>query len=186
MEILAPWRTLRRGWLPSVLQQLSRKRAAATKAANKAAAAKVKAAAKIAERKPQKAAKKQCRSATLARVEEGGVEEEEDIDASLVDFTPLACGTLALHVRRECAPTQRQRAAVEGKELEREGVVRQALDVGWLGDCQEVVVFYCDIGGVSEKELKEIEDTDDFAFSELDAVGVSALKEALKWTKGTS
>jgi hypothetical protein len=48
-----------------------------------------------------------------------------------------------------------------------------------------MVVFYYDIDGVSEEELKEIEDTDDFALCELDAVEVSTLKEVLKLIKAT-
>jgi hypothetical protein len=83
------------------------------------------------------------------------------------------------------APTQRQRAAVEGREFEDEGVRWRVLNVAWSGENQEMVVFYYDIDGVSEEELKEIEDTDDFALSELDAVEVSTLKEVLKWIKAT-
>jgi len=83
------------------------------------------------------------------------------------------------------APTQRQRAAVEGKEFEDEGAMWRVLDVVWSGDYQEMVVFYYDIDGVSEEELKEIEDTDDFALSELDAVEVSTFKEVLKWVKAS-
>ena len=89
----------------------------------------------------------------------------------------------APHAPRVRAPTQRQRAAVEGKEFEDEGAMWWVLDVAWSGDYQEMVVFYYDIDGVSEEELKEIEDTDDFALSELDAVEGSALKEVPKWTK---
>ena len=58
--------------------------------------------------------------------------------------------------------------------------------MAWSGENQEMVVFYHDMDGVSEEELKEIEDTGDFAFSEVDAVEMSALKRALKWTKGTA
>ena len=83
------------------------------------------------------------------------------------------------------APTQRQRAAVEGKEFEEEGAMWRVLDVAWSGDYQEMVVFYYDIGGVSEEELKGIEDTGDFALSELDAVEVPTFKEVPKWTKAS-
>jgi hypothetical protein len=61
----------------------------------------------------------------------------------------------------------------------------QVLDVVWPGDYQEMAVFYYDIGGVSEEELKEIEDTYDFALSELDAVEVPTFKEVLKWIKAS-
>jgi hypothetical protein len=61
----------------------------------------------------------------------------------------------------------------------------RVLDVAWSGENQGMVVFYYDMGGVSEEELKEIEDTDDFALSELDAVEVSTLKEVLKFIKAT-
>jgi len=83
------------------------------------------------------------------------------------------------------APTQRQRAAVEGKEFEEEGAMWRVLDVAWSGDYQEMVVFYYDIGGVSEEELKGIEDTGDFALSEFGAVEVSAFKEVLKWNRAS-
>ena len=55
--------------------------------------------------------------------------------------------------------------------------------MAWSGENQEMVVFYHDMDGVSEEELKEIEDTDDFALSELDAVEVPTFKEVRKWIK---
>jgi hypothetical protein len=81
------------------------------------------------------------------------------------------------------APTQQQRAAVEGKGFEDVGAMWRVLGVVWSGDYQEMVIFYYDIDGVSEEELKEIEDTDDFALSELDAVEVPTFIEVPKWIK---
>jgi len=49
-----------------------------------------------------------------------------------------------------------------------------------------MVVYYYDADGVDEGELKEMEDTDDYALCDHDAVEMSTLKEVLKWIKDTS
>jgi hypothetical protein len=45
------------------------------------------------------------------------------------------------------------------------------------------VVFNKGIGDVSEEEPKGIENTDDIALSELDAVEVTTFEEVPKWTR---
>ena len=93
---------------------------------------------------------------------------------------------LAPRVRRECGPQPNGSAKRSRAGSSRTKVRWRVLDVAWSGDYQEMVVFYYDIDGVSEEELKEIEDTDDFALSELHAVEVLTFKEVLVWIKAAS
>jgi hypothetical protein len=80
-------------------------------------------------------------------------------------------------------PTARQQAAVMGKDFEDEGVAWRVLDVKWSAEFQEMVVFYYDVEGADEQDLKAIDATDDFEHCELDAVEMSTLKEVLGWIK---
>jgi hypothetical protein len=80
-------------------------------------------------------------------------------------------------------PTARQQAAVMGKDFEDEGVAWRVLDVKWSAEFQEMVVFYYDVEGADEQDLKAIDSTDDFEHCELDAVEMSTLREVLKWIK---
>ena len=70
-----------------------------------------------------------------------------------------------------------------GKDFEDEGVSWRVLDVKWSAEFQEMVVFYYDVEGADEQDLKAIDATDDFEHCELGAVEMSTLKEVLGWIK---
>ena len=83
---------------------------------------------------------------------------------------------------RKRAPNNKE-AALVGEEFEEEGIDWKVVGVAWSEDFDEMVVFYYDEDGVTDEEMVEIEEMDDYFESEHDAVEFSRVSEVVKWIR---
>jgi hypothetical protein len=83
---------------------------------------------------------------------------------------------------RRRAPNKKE-AALVGQEFEEEGIDWKVIGVSWSDDFDELVVFYYDEDGVTDEELAEIEELDDYFEYEHDAVEHSRVSEVVTWIK---